>query len=49
MGKAGFYKKKAVFTSKLDLKLRKQLVKCYIWGMAFCSPETLTLRKVLQK
>jgi hypothetical protein len=30
MAKAAFNKKKALFTSTLDLKLRKKLVKCYI-------------------
>ena len=33
MTKATFNKKKALFTSKLDLNLRKKLVKCYIWSM----------------
>jgi hypothetical protein len=27
-------KNKALFTSKLDLNLRKKLVKCYIWSIA---------------
>ena len=35
MAKAAFNKKKTLFTSKLDLNLRKKLVKCYIWNMAF--------------
>ena len=35
MAKAAFNKKKTLFTSKLDLNLRKKLVKCYIWSMAF--------------
>ena len=30
MAKAAFNKKKTLFTSKLDLNLRKKLVKCYI-------------------
>jgi hypothetical protein len=30
MAKAAFNKKKNLFTSKLDLNLRKKLVKCYI-------------------
>jgi len=34
MAKAAFNKKKTLFTSKLDLKLRKKLVKCYLWSMA---------------
>ena len=35
MAKAAFSKKKTLFTSKLDLNLRKKLIKCYIWSMAF--------------
>jgi len=34
MAKAAFSKKKIHFTSKLDLNLRKKLIKCYIWSMA---------------
>jgi len=30
MAKAAFNKKRALFISTLDLKLRKKLVKCYI-------------------
>jgi hypothetical protein len=37
-------KKKTLFTSKLDLNLRKKLVKCYIWSMAFYGADTWTLR-----
>jgi hypothetical protein len=32
MAKAAFDKKKNLFTSTLDLSLRKKLVKCYIWS-----------------
>ena len=35
MAKAAFNKNKNLFTSKLDLNLRKKLVKCYIWSIAF--------------
>jgi hypothetical protein len=49
MAKAAFNKKKNLFTSKLDLNLRKKLVKCYIWSIAFCGAEKWTLRKVDQK
>jgi len=35
MVKAAFDKKKTLFTSKLELNLRKKLAKCYIWSMAF--------------
>jgi hypothetical protein len=49
MAKAAFNKKKALFTSKLDLNLRKKLVKCYIWSMALYDAETWTLRVADQK
>ena len=49
MAKAAFNKKKALFTSTLDLELRKKLVKCYIWSIALCGAETWTLRAVDQK
>jgi hypothetical protein len=42
--KAAFNKKRALFTSKMDLELRKKLVKCYIWSIALYGAETLTLR-----
>jgi len=35
---------KAPSTSKLDLNLRKKLVRCYIWSIALCGSETLKLR-----
>jgi hypothetical protein len=34
MAKAALNKKRALFTSKMDLELRKKLVKCYTWSMA---------------
>ena len=43
MAKAAFNKKKNLFTSKLDLNLRKQLVKCYVCIMALYGAETWTL------
>jgi len=49
MAKAAFNTKKALFTSKLDLNLRKKLVKCYIWSMAIYGAETWTLRAADQK
>jgi hypothetical protein len=39
MAKAEF-NKKTLFTSKLDLELRKKLVKCYIWSGNLDSSET---------
>jgi hypothetical protein len=35
MAKAAFNRKKTLFTSKLDLNVRKKLVKCYIWSTVF--------------
>jgi len=49
MAKAAFNKKKAGFTSTLDLELRKKLVKCYILSIALYGAETWTLRSVDQK
>jgi hypothetical protein len=49
MDKAAFHKKRALFTSTLDLELRKKLVKCYIWSVALYGAETWTLRTVDQK
>ena len=49
MAKAAFNKKRALFTSTLDVELRKKLVKCYIWSIALYGAETWTLRAVDQK
>jgi len=49
MAKAAFNKKRALFTSTLDLELRKKLVKCYICSIALYGAETWTLRAVDQK
>ena len=50
MAKAAFNnKKKALFTSTLDLELRKKLVNCYIWSIALYGAENWTLRAVDQK
>jgi hypothetical protein len=49
MAKAAFNKKKNLFTSKLDLNLRKKLVKCHIWSIALYGAQTWTLREVDQK
>ena len=49
MVKAAFNKKKNPFTSKLDLNLRKRLVRCYVWSTALYGAETWTLRATDQK
>ena len=49
MTNAAINKKRALFTSTLDLKLRKILVKCYIWSVALYGAETCMLWAVDQK
>jgi hypothetical protein len=50
MAKAAFNrKKKTLFTRKLNLELRKKLVKCYIWNIALYGAETWTPRKLDKK
>jgi len=51
MTRAAFNIKKTLFTSKLELNLRKKLVrvKCYIWNMALYGAETWTLRAADQE
>jgi hypothetical protein len=44
MVKAAFNKKRTLFTSTLDMELRKKLVKCYVWSIPFYGAETWTLR-----
>ena len=46
MVEVAFNKKKILFIRKLNLNLRKKLVKCCIWSTDFYSAETWTLRKV---
>ena len=49
MAKAAFSKKQTLFINKVDLNLRKKLIKCYIWSMALYGAETWTLRAADQK
>jgi hypothetical protein len=49
MAKAAFNKKRTLFTSTLDLELRKKLVKCYVWNIVLNGAETWTLQAVDQK
>ena len=49
MAKAAFNKKKNLFTSKLDLNLRKKLAKCYVGSMALYGAETWMLQATDQK
>jgi hypothetical protein len=46
MALVAFNKKRSLFTSTLELNLRKNIVKCYICSMALYCVETWTLRAV---
>jgi hypothetical protein len=48
MAKTAFSKKKTVFTNKLDLNVRKELVNCYIRSIALYGGKNWTLRKMYQ-
>jgi len=41
MAKFAFNRKRTLFTSTLDLELRKKLVKCYVWSIALYGAENL--------
>jgi hypothetical protein len=45
MAKAEFNKKKNCYTIKLDLNLRKKIVKCYVWSIASYGVETWIIEK----
>jgi hypothetical protein len=49
MAKAAFNKKRILFTSTLEMELRKKLLKCYVWSIALYGAETWMLRAVDQK
>jgi hypothetical protein len=40
------FNKKTLFASRLDLHLRKKLVKCFIWSIALFGAESWTFRKL---
>jgi hypothetical protein len=41
--------RKGPVTSKLDVNLRKKLVKSYVWSIALCGAESWRVQKVDQK
>ena len=45
LAKAAFNSRRSLLTGKLDLNLKKKLVKCYVWSVALYGAETWTLRK----
>jgi hypothetical protein len=48
LAKAAF-KNRTIFTRKLAINLRKNLVKSYKWNMAFCGAGTWIVRRVDQE
>ena len=46
MAKAAFSKRKALFSSKVDINVRKKEVNCYIWGIGLYSTGTWILWEV---
>ena len=49
MAKTTLNKKKILFISKLDIKLRNKHVKLYVWSTTLSGAEYWILRKVDQK
>jgi hypothetical protein len=49
MANAAFNKWKILFTSKLDLNLRKTLAECYTWSTDLYGDETWTLQRAEKK
>jgi hypothetical protein len=49
IAKATFNKKRVLFVDAVHLKLRKKLIKCYIWRIALYDAESWTIRAVDQK
>jgi hypothetical protein len=47
--KTTFDRKKTLFTSKMDLNLRKKIVNCYTWSTTLHGTENWTLWKRDQK
>jgi hypothetical protein len=47
--KEAFNRNISLLTSKLDIELRKKLVRCNVWSIALYGSETWTLRKLERK
>jgi len=46
MAKKVFQDKRKLFTGKMNLELKKRIVKCLVWSVATYAAETWTLREV---
>jgi len=42
-------RKISLFTSKLNISIRKKLVRCYLWSISLNGSDTWTLRKLESK
>ncbi|KAJ4430748.1 hypothetical protein ANN_19339 [Periplaneta americana] len=49
MAKEAFNRKRSIFCGPLRKELRKRLVKCFVWSVAFYGTETWTLRQSEEK
>ena len=49
MAKEAFNGKRSIFCGSLEKELRKRLVKCFVWNVAFYGAETWTLQQNEQK
>jgi hypothetical protein len=49
MAKVTFSNRRNILSSKLDFNLRKKLIKCHIYSIAFCSAGSWILHKIDQK
>ena len=46
IAKEAFNRTMSLLTSKLNIELKKKLVRCYVWSIALYGSETWTLRKL---
>ena len=49
MAKEAFKRKISLLTSKLNIEIKKQLFRCYVWSIALYGSETWPLRKLERK
>ena len=49
IAKEVFNRKMSLLTSKMNIELKKKLVRCYVWSIALYGSETWTLRKLERK
>ena len=49
IAKEAFDRRISLLTSKLNIELRKKLVRCYVWNIALYGSETWALKKLERK